>query len=97
MHDSPSSPDPAAVQARLRKILHALLAQNRDCAFESPDAIPDDVDLSTLGITSIDFLEFALAVEQDFQLAILDNINPNELPQTLTAWAQQVMARLPKS
>ena len=86
--------DPAIVQARLRQLLHALLVQNSDCAFETPDVIPDDADLSSLGITSIDFLEFALAVEQEFRVAILETVDPNDLPHTLQMWQQQVCARL---
>ena len=91
---TPSSPvDPAVVQARLRQLLHTLLVQNSDCAFDSPDAIPDDVDLAQLGITSIDYLEFALTVEQEFKVAILETIDPNELPHTLIMWQQQVCSR----
>lgn len=92
----PSSPvDPATVQAKLRQLLFALLKQNSSNPFESPDLIPDDVDLSAVGITSIDFLEFALSVEQEFQVAILDTIEPDELPLTLAAWQQQVCALYP--
>ncbi|MCE9552124.1 MAG: acyl carrier protein [Planctomycetes bacterium] len=93
MPTSPVDPapiDPAIVQARLRQLLFALLKQNNSCPFQSPEAIPDDVDLSAVGITSIDFLDFALSVEQEFQVAILDTIEPNDLPLTLRAWQQQV-------
>jgi len=91
---SPTTPaDPATVQARLRQLLFALLEQGSSCPFESPEVIPDDVDLSAVGITSIDFLEFALSVEQEFQIAILDSIEPDELPLTLSAWQQQVCSR----
>jgi acyl carrier protein len=88
------SADPAAVQTRLRQLLYALLKQSSDCAFDSADAIADDVDLSSLGISSIDFLEFTLAVEQEFRVAILDSIEPDELPLTLVAWQQLVSSRL---
>lgn len=92
----PTSPtDPATVQARLRQLLFALLKQNNSNPFESPEGIPDDVDLSAVGITSIDFLDFALSVEQEFQVAILDTIEPDELPLTLVAWQQQVCGRIP--
>jgi len=91
---SPAPPiDPSAVQARLRQLLFALLKQNSSCPFESAEVIPDDVNLSTVGITSIDFLEFALSVEQEFAVAILDTIEPNDLPQTLEEWQQQVRRR----
>lgn len=93
---APQSTDPANVEARLRVLLHKLLVQSRDCPFKTPEAIPDDADLSTLGVTSIDFLEFAMSVEQEFRVAILENIEPDELPQSLVAWQQQVVARLPK-
>jgi len=94
MPSSTSPVDPATVQARLRQLLFALLKQNSSCPFESAEVIPDDVDLSAVGITSIDFLEFALSVEQEFQVTILDSIEPDELPQSLAAWQQQVCRRL---
>jgi hypothetical protein len=94
MSRSTSPVDPAAVQSRLRHLLFALLKQNNSCPFESADGVPDEVDLSTVGITSIDFLEFALSVEQEFQITILDSIEPDELPLTLAAWQQQVLVRM---
>jgi len=79
----------------LRRLLFALLDENSSHPFESAEGIPDDVELSTVGITSIDFLDFALSVEQQFGVAILDTIDPDELPLTLGAWQQLVCARSP--
>jgi len=93
MPTRPSSIDPAAVQARLRQLLFALLEQNGSNPFSSAAAIPADVELSSVGITSIDFLEFALSVEQQFRVSILDSIEPDELPLTLAEWQQQVCVR----
>jgi acyl carrier protein len=92
--NSTVSVDSAHVQSRLQELLHRLLVQNSNCPFESPHAIPIDADLSSLAVTSIDFLEFALSVEKEFQVEILDTITPDELPQTLAAWHQQVCVRL---
>ncbi|MGD9634467.1 MAG: hypothetical protein AB7G28_16425 [Pirellulales bacterium] len=89
-----TSADPAANLARLQQLLFALIRQNDPHAFGSASAIPAGADLSTIGITSVDFLEFALSVEQEFGVMILDTIDPNELPLTLEAWQQQVSARL---
>lgn len=86
--------DPAAVLARLQQLLFALVRQNDPKSFALAASIPADADLSTIGITSVDFLEFALSVEQEFGVTILDTIDPNDLPLTLTAWQQQVAARL---
>ena len=94
LSNSATSTASARVQSRLQELLHKLLVQNNNCPFETPDAIPIDADLSNLAITSIDFLEFALSVEQEFQVEILDTITPDELPQTLAAWQQQVCVRL---
>jgi acyl carrier protein len=88
-----SSVDPAAVQTRLRQLLFALLEQSDSNPFESAKDISDDVELSTVGITSIDFLDFALSVEEEFKVAILDTIDPDELPLTLGAWQQLVCTR----
>lgn len=86
--------DAAHVPSRLRELLHRLLVQNKVCPFATPDAIPLDAELSTLGITSIDFLEYTLTVENEFRVEILDAITPDELPQTLAAWQQLVVARM---
>lgn len=91
---TPSFPiDPAVVQARLRQLLFALLEQNGCNPYPSAAVIPADVDLTAVGITSIDFLEFALSAEQQFQVSILDTIEPDELPLTLAEWQQQVCER----
>ena len=93
---SPADPapmDPTTVQAQLRQLLFALLRQNSSCPFESAEAIPDDVDLTAVGLTSIDFMDFALSVEQEFQVAILDKIEPDALTLTLAAWQQAVCER----
>lgn len=82
------------VQARLRELLFRLLIHNSNCPVTSPDAIPNDENFSNLAVTSIDFLEFALAVEQEFQVSILESIAPDDLPQTLAMWQQQVCRRL---
>lgn len=86
--------DPTHVQTRLRELLHKLLVQNSNCRFKSPNAIPIDADLSTLAVTSIDYLEFALVVENEFGVSILETIAPNDLPQTLAMWQHQVCLRL---
>lgn len=85
--------DPHAVPARLRQILFALLKQNSITTFDSPVAIPDDVDLTSLGLTSIDFLEFVLSVEEAFGVQILETIEPDQLPLTLAAWREEVCNR----
>jgi hypothetical protein len=89
-----NSTDTARVQSRLQVLLHKLLVQIDNCTYETPEAIPLDADLSTFGVTSIDFLEFALTVEQEFHVAILETITPDELPQTLATWQQQISLRL---
>jgi acyl carrier protein len=89
-----TSSDPAAILARLRELLFALTRQSDPNPFANAAAILDDVDLASAGITSIDFLEFALSVEQEFGVAILDSIEPNELPLTLADWQKQISTRL---
>ncbi|MCE9545312.1 MAG: hypothetical protein K8T25_07325 [Planctomycetia bacterium] len=90
----PATADPAAVEAELRQLLFKLLSSEGLAAYSSPDKLPAGEDFSQLGVASIDFLEFVLAVEEAFGVTILDTVNPNELPQTLTAWQQLVLARL---
>jgi acyl carrier protein len=89
-----SAVDPQAVQVRLRQLLVALVEQNGANCPGSAEAILDDVDLSAVGITSIDFLEFALSVEEEFKIEILETIEPDELPLTLDGWRQEVCTRL---
>src|SRR5262245_1088755 len=78
MQTPPPSVDPDAVQVRLRQLLFELLAKNGANSFGSAQAIPNDVELSTVGLNSIDFLDFALSVEQEFGVEILDTIEPND-------------------
>jgi acyl carrier protein len=85
---------PDAVQNRLRQLLFALLEQIGANSFVSAEAIPNDVDLTTVGITSIDFLDFAISVEDEFKVEILEAIEPDELPLTLDGWRQEVCKRL---
>ena len=94
MQTPPPCVDPEAVQVRLRQLLFELLAKNGAYAFGSAEAIPNDVELSTVGLNSIDFLDFALSVEHEFGVEILDTIEPNDLPLTLRAWQQEVCNRL---
>ena len=78
----------------MRQLLFALLAQSDSSLYASAEAIPADADLSSMGITSIDFLDFAMSVEREFDVAVLESIEPNELPLTLGAWQQYVCEHL---
>jgi acyl carrier protein len=92
--DTPSfSAEPTSVRARMQQLLFALLQQCDANPFVSAEAIADDIDLTTIGMTSIDFLEFALTVEQEFGVAVLETIEPDELPLTPAAWQRHVCER----
>jgi acyl carrier protein len=94
MRNAPAVVDAKRVQFRLRQLLFALIEKNGANSFGSADAILDNIQLSATGITSIDFLEFALAVEEEFKIEILETMDPDKLPLTLHGWGQEVCTRL---
>ena len=93
MPTSSSPVDPVDVQARMRHLLFALLAQSESNPFTSAEAIPADAELSAIGMTSIDFLDFAMSVEREFDVAVLETIEPREPPLSLCAGQQYVCQR----
>ena len=80
---------------RLRQLLCQLLAvrseANQDAAI---DQISADVSFTELGINSVDFLEFVLAVEREFDMDIADEAFTEHALFTLTAWTDYLAGQI---
>lgn len=72
------------MEDQLHTILAEIIARNRPMANE---AIAPEADFSALGVNSIDLLEFVLRVEEAFDVSVLDEITPEELPTSLAGWS----------
>lgn len=72
------------MEEQLQTILAEIMARSR---LVDNEAIAPDAEFSVLGINSIDLLEFVLRVEESFDVSILDEITPEELPTCLAGWA----------
>lgn len=62
-----------------------------------PAKLDSHADFSTLGVNSVDLMEFVLRAENEFRIDILSDMLPDELPSTLNGWAKLVSRRLEKS
>jgi acyl carrier protein len=72
------------MEDQLQTILAEIIARSRPT---DKEAIAPDADFSMLGVNSIDLLEFVLRVEEAFDVSILDEIAPEDLPTCLSGWA----------
>ena len=85
---------PRALAAHLRQILAAILADAPDDGEGTPDEIATDVPFTDLGITSVDFLEFVITLEEELDTEVSDKalLEPSLL--CLDDWADYLFPRL---
>jgi len=74
------------IQQDLQAILAKIIASNEGCGVAPGERIPLDADFAEVGVNSIDLLEFVLRVEKTFNVVILDEIAPDDLPTCLSGW-----------
>lgn len=82
--------DSSSTVQEVRAILAAILQE--DEASEIRDAAQLDVNarFANMGINSVDLMEFVLRVEDRFDVSLLDELAPEDLPETLAGWGELV-------
>jgi acyl carrier protein len=86
----------ATVEQKLKEILAGVVSDGGKARL-NPAQLDGNADFSTLGVNSVDLMEFVLRTENEFRVDILSEMLPDELPATLSGWAKLVSTRLAKS
>ena len=58
----------------------------------NPQQLDAQADFATLGVNSVDLMEFVLRAENEFGVDILSDMLPDELPTSLSGWARLISA-----
>jgi acyl carrier protein len=83
----------AALAGRLKEILARVVSKSGTSRARTAAEIDNNADFATLGVSSVDLMEFVLNVEQEFNVSLLDAMLPDQLPTTLEDWAKLVSAQ----
>jgi acyl carrier protein len=83
----------ASVEQKLKEILARVVGEGGKNRI-NPAQLDGNSELSTLGINSVDLMEFVLRIENEFRVDILSDMLPDDLPLTLNGWAKLLNARL---
>lgn len=86
----------ASVEQKLKDILARVMGEGGKGRVD-PAKLDSHADFATLGVNSVDLMEFVLRTENEFHVDILADMLPDELPATLNSWAKLVSARLPRA
>jgi acyl carrier protein len=86
----------ASAEQDLKEILARVVGEGGKGRID-PAQLDSHADFSTLGVNSVDLMEFVLRTENEFRIDILSDMLPDELPSTLNGWAKLVCRRLEKS
>jgi acyl carrier protein len=86
----------ASVEQKLQEILVKVVGEGGKGRL-NPAQLDSHADFATLGVNSVDLMEFVLRTENEFRIDILSDMLPDELPATLNGWAKLVCGRLEKS
>jgi acyl carrier protein len=86
----------ASVEQRIKEILAKVVSEGGKARLNAAQ-LDSHADFSTLGVNSVDLMEFVLRSEDEFHVDILSTMLPEELPSTLNGWARLVCVRLEKS
>lgn len=82
--------EPEGTAEQLRKILASIVCGGEGSRFTDASQIDIGVQFADMGINSIDLMEFVLAMENHFDIALIEETQPNEEPATLAQWAKLV-------
>jgi acyl carrier protein len=86
----------ASAEQKLKEILARVIGEGGKGRVD-PARLDSHADFSTLGVNSVDLMEFVLRTENEFHVDILADMLPDELPATLNGWAKLLCTRLPKA
>ncbi len=83
----------ASAEQKLKEILARVVGEGGKGRF-NPAQLDGQAEFSTLGVNSVDLMEFVLRIENEFRVDILSDMLPDELPSTLNGWAKLLCTRL---
>jgi acyl carrier protein len=86
----------ASAEQKLKEILARVVSEGGKSRL-SPAELDGNADFSTLGVNSVDLMEFVLRAENEFRVDVFSDMLPEELPATLNGWAKLICARIAKS
>jgi acyl carrier protein len=82
---------------RLRHLLEQVLAERDDALRVLSRQIDLHASFRDLGVNSVDLLEFVLRLEDALGVRVLDELPPDDLPNTLAGWIDLVNSRTRKA
>jgi len=82
--------DQEATTNEVRAILAAILEEDENSKIRDATELDVNATFAQLGINSIDLMEFVLRVEDRFNVSLLDEMEPEDLPETLAGWGKLV-------
>jgi acyl carrier protein len=85
--------DQAGLEYRLTEILARVVSEGGKSSRSAADLSPTE-EFASLGVNSVDLMEFILRVEKELNVDLLGTMLPNELPGTLRGWSEFVYPRL---
>ena len=83
----------ASAEQKLREILARVISEGGKGRV-NPAQLDAQADFATLGVNSVDLMEFVLRAENEFGVDILSDMLPDELPTSLAGWARLISARV---
>ena len=89
--------DQAGLEYRLTEILARVVGEGAAAHPRTPADLSPTEDFAVLGVNSVDLMEFILRVEKELNVDVLENMLPDELPNTLRGWAEFLYPRLQRS
>ncbi len=83
----------ASAEQKLKEILARVIGEAGKSRV-NPAQLDAQADFATLGVNSVDLMEFVLRAENEFGIDILSDMLPDELPTSLAGWATLIAARV---
>ncbi len=80
--------EPGPIQHQLLEILVDIVGPADQSSLPTGGQIDPHATFTELGMNSVDLLEFVLRVEEQFDTSLLDDIEPQDLPESIAAWAE---------
>lgn len=86
--------DTPTIQTRLTALLADVVSATDGTG---PAEFDPNAEFADLGVNSIDLMEFVIRIEQEFDVVLLDDMMPEDLPLTIAGWTAMLESRLPAS
>ncbi len=82
--------DSSSTVQEVRAILAAILQEDETSEIRDAEQLDVDARFADMGINSVDLMEFVLRVEDRFDVSLLEELAPEDLPETLAGWGELV-------